>query len=165
MAQPDFPPKITLCVGAVVLREGKVLFVRQAYGALRGKWSLPWGFVNGTSADGSFDPPDASALRETMEEAGVTAEIDGLLGIQNHSSPEGDPRLYLLFLCHHIGGEASPDNDETDEAAYFSLQEIEEFDEEFDGFCKWMARRVLCGDYHLTPPTPSNPYYPHLAFF
>ena len=68
----DFiPPRITLCVGAVVLRENKVLFVRQNYGGLKGKWSLPWGFVDGKKSDGSLETPDMAAIRETQEEAGV----------------------------------------------------------------------------------------------
>ena len=72
-------PSITLCVGAVVLREGKVLFIRQAYGKLKGKWSLPWGFIDGRNPDGSFETPDRAAVRETLEEAGVTAELAFLI--------------------------------------------------------------------------------------
>ena len=59
-------PSITLCVGAVVMREGKVLFIRQAYGKLKGKWSLPWGFVDGWTPDGSLETPDRAAVRETL---------------------------------------------------------------------------------------------------
>jgi 8-oxo-dGTP diphosphatase len=78
---PDSPSRITLCVGAVVLQEEKVLFVRQTYGKLKGKWSLPWGFVDGIGPDGSPESPDEAAIRETQEEAGITARVAGLLGI------------------------------------------------------------------------------------
>jgi ADP-ribose pyrophosphatase YjhB (NUDIX family) len=159
-----FPPRITLCVGAVVLRENKVLFVRQTYGGLKGKWSLPWGFVDGKKPDDSLEPPDMAAIRETQEEAGVVAKVEGLLGVQNHSNG-GEPRLYIIFLCHHISGEPTPDNHETDKAAYFSLDEIESFSEPFDEFCEWMARRVLKGQHHIIPQQAMNPYHPYLAFF
>ena len=44
----DFRPKMIVCVGTVVLRDQKVLFVQQTYGhSLKGKWTLPWGFVHG----------------------------------------------------------------------------------------------------------------------
>ena len=66
---------------------------------------------------GSLDPPEVAALRETREEGGVIAEIEGLLGIQNHPSRTGEPWLYLLFLCRHVSGELTPDNRETDKAA------------------------------------------------
>ena len=160
----DFPPRITLCVGAVVLREHQVLFVRQAYGGLKGKWSLPWGFVEGNTPDGSLEPPDVAAIRETREEAGVTAQVEGLLGIQNHVSDEGEPLLYLIFLCRPVSGEPVPDNHETDRAAYFSLAEMQQFDEPFDDFCEWAARRVLEGLYHFIPLELSNPYRPHRAY-
>ena len=146
-----------------MLRENKVLFVRQTYGGLKGKWSLPWGFVDGKKSDGSLEPPDMAAIRETREEAGVVAKVEGLLGVQNHSN-EGEPRIYIIFLCRHISGEPTPDNHETDKAAYFSLDEIASFSEPFDEFCEWMARRVLEGQYHAIPPESANPYYPHLAF-
>jgi ADP-ribose pyrophosphatase YjhB (NUDIX family) len=157
------PPRITLCVGDVVIRENKVLFVRQTYGGLKGKWSLPWGFVDGKKSDGTLEPPDMAAIRETLEEAGVVANVEGLLGIQNHSDGK-EPRLYIIFLCRHISGEPSPDHRETDKAAYFSLSEISSFTEPFDKFCEWMAKRVLEGQCHIIPPEPANPYYPYLAF-
>jgi len=146
-----------------VLRENKVLFVRQTYGGLKGKWSLPWGFVDGKKFDGSPEPPDIAAIRETQEEAGIVAKVEGLLGVQNHSH-KGEPRLYIIFKCRHINGEPTPDNHETDKAAYFSLDEIASLNEPFDEFCEWMARRVLEGQYHVIPPEFANPYYPHLAF-
>jgi ADP-ribose pyrophosphatase YjhB (NUDIX family) len=61
------PPKITLCVGGVVFRQDRVLFVRQAYGNLLGKWSLPWGFVDRISSDGYLEPPQMAVLREIRE--------------------------------------------------------------------------------------------------
>jgi ADP-ribose pyrophosphatase YjhB (NUDIX family) len=161
---PDFPPRVTLCVGAVVLRRDKVLFVRQAYGSLKGKWSLPWGFVEGVKPDGSPEPPDEAAIRETEEEAGVIAEVERLLGIQNHSTEEGELRLYLLYLCRHVSGEPTPDHRETDRAAYFSLDEMANSCEAIDEFCAWIVRRVVEGKHYVIPPTSQGPYDPHLAF-
>jgi ADP-ribose pyrophosphatase YjhB (NUDIX family) len=160
----DLPSQLTLCVGAVVLREAKVLFVRQAYGGLKGKWSLPWGFVDSKNSEGQFESPDKAAARETQEEAGIIAQVEGLLGVQNDRNIEGEQQLYILFLCHHVSGEPTPDNRETDRAAYFSADEMADFNEPFDEFCEWVARRVLEGQHHLIPPLDMNPYQPHLAF-
>jgi 8-oxo-dGTP diphosphatase len=141
-----------------------VLFVRQTYGALRGKWSLPWGYVDGIRPDGLLEPPDAAAIRETLEEAGVVAEVDGLLGIQNHCDEHGELRVYLLYRCRHVSGDPVPDQQETDKAAFFSLQELDASSEPFDEFCLWLGRRVLRGEHSLILPEPQNPYRPHLAF-
>jgi len=151
-------------VGAVVLQKDKVLFVRQTYGGEKGQWSIPWGFVEGNKPDGSLEPPDMAAIRETQEEAGIIAEVEGLLGVQNHPSRQGKLQVNLLYLCRHVSGVPTPDNHETDRAAYFSLEEMNTFEEPFLEFCKWIACRVLRGEHHVIPPMPLNPYQPHLVF-
>ena len=160
----DNTPKITVCVGAVVLKDDKVLFIRQAYGSLEGKWSLPWGFVDGRTPDGLLEPPDLAAVRETQEEAGVTAKVEGLLGIQNHRNAQGELQIYILYLCRHIHGEPTPDNYETDRAAYLSLDDMDALNEPIDEFCEWIAHRVLDNDYQAIRPVDTNPYHPDLAF-
>jgi len=163
--QTPWPPCMTICVGAVVLHEERVLFVRQTYGEnLTGVWTLPWGFVQGMTDDGQPDPPHVAAVRETLEEGGITAKIVGLLGVQNHATAAGEPRLYILFLCHPINGDPTPDHTETDRAAYFSLDDLDHLDGPIDAFCDWLARRVLRGDYHLIPAEMTNPYAPFVAF-
>lgn len=150
------PPRWALCVGAVVLRGDRVLWVRQAKGhSLEGQWSIPWGFVDvGEGAE-------EAAVRETLEEAGVHAEVRGLLGVQNLRN-EG--WLALVYLCQHLRGDPASDGRETDEAGYFSMEELEALDEPIEVWCEWLVRRVLSGDYHLTPPLPGNPYNPRMAF-
>ena len=90
----EFPPKKVLCVGAVVLNGNKILWIRQTYGVLKGKWSIPWGYVEWG------DTPDEAAIRETLEEAQVVVEVEGLLGIQTRANRDKDrPSLYLIYLC------------------------------------------------------------------
>jgi len=151
-----WPPKMIVCVGTVVLQGQRVLFIRQAEGhSLAGQWSIPWGIVD----DG--EPPEDAALRETYEESGIKAEIDGLLGIQNLRTPGW---LGIAFVCHHIEGEPCSDGVETDRAAYFSLEEMDSFEEPFEPWCEWLARRVLTGEYTVIPYEPNNPYHPRGAF-
>jgi len=91
---PDWPPRMAVCVGTVVLRGDRVLLVRQADGhSLAGQWSIPWGLVDGNES------PEAAALRETREESGIRADIEGLLGIQNLSA---NGWLGIVFLCRHV---------------------------------------------------------------
>jgi ADP-ribose pyrophosphatase YjhB (NUDIX family) len=152
----EWPPKMAVCVGTVVLQDKRVLFVRQAEGdPLAGQWSIPWGVVdNGES-------PEDAAVRETYEESGIKAEIVGLLGIQNLRRPGW---LGIVFMCHHIEGEPTSDGVETDEAGYFTLEEMDSFGEPFEPWCEWLARRVLMGETTITPCEPTNPYYPRRAF-
>ncbi len=147
---------LTVCVGAVVLRGARILFVRQSPGhALGGQWSIPWGMVE------RGESPDAAVLREICEEAGVQARILGLLGIQNLDLPGW---IGIVYLCEHLDGEPAPDGAETDRAAYLSRAEIETFDESFEPWCAWLARRALDGNCRPIPPEPLNPYAPLTAY-
>lgn len=155
-ADAEWPPKMAVCVGAVVCAGRRILLVRQAAGqALAGQWSIPWGVVEAGEA------PEDAALRETREEAGVTAEVDGLLGVQNLPSTGW---LGIVFLCHPVAGQPAPDGIETDEAAFLSLEEMNSCGEPIEPWCEWLARRVLAGEHMLTPCEAQNPYRPRRAF-
>lgn len=154
---PDWPPRIVACVGTVVLQGKQALFVRQAKGhSLEGQWSIPWGIMD------PEESPEVAALRETSEESGVVAEIEGLLGIQNLRQQGW---IGIIFLCRHISGVPTSDGGiETDQAAYFSLEKMDAFDGPFEPWCEWLVRRVLQGEYRILPPELNNPYQPRLAF-
>lgn len=56
-------------------RDGRVLLIKRAWEPRAGFWTVPGGFLEiGESAE-------EGAVRETQEEAGVTVEIRGLLGV------------------------------------------------------------------------------------
>ena len=130
--------------------------VRQAKGhPLAGQWSIPWGVVD------SEESPEDAALRETYEESGIQAEIEGLLGIQN--LPEVG-WLGVVFLCRHVEGEPVADGNETDNAGYFSLEEMDVLHEPIEPWCEWLVRRVLGGQYTVIRCEPNNPYHPRRAF-
>ena len=155
---PSWPPRVVVCVGTVVLRDGKVLFIRQAEGqSLAGQWSIPWGVLE------AGEMPDVAALRETLEEGGVTAVISGLLGYQNF---EWEGMFSLIYLCHHLSGEPTHDGGhETDAAAYLSLADLNALDEPIEPWSEWIVKRVLQGNYHLIPIETDNPQQPKRAFF
>jgi 8-oxo-dGTP diphosphatase len=150
------PPSMVVCAGTVVLAGNKVLLVRQAEGhPLQGQWSIPWGIV-----DDSETPEDA-AVRETREESGITAEIDGLLGIQNLPQQGW---LGVIFLCHPIEGDPEPDGVETDRAAYFTLEDMESSEERFERWCEWLVRRVLTGNRRIIERADDDPYAPRHGY-
>ncbi|NKQ37527.1 MAG: NUDIX hydrolase [Chloroflexi bacterium] len=95
-----WPSRNVVCVGVVVVNDGRILLVRQAPGtSLAGQWSVPWGLVE----SGEF--PDEAAVRETREEAGVTARIEGLLGLQNL---EWQSAIGVVFWGTAVSGKPTP---------------------------------------------------------
>lgn len=151
----NFPPKWVVCVGTVVLKQDQVLFIRQAEGqSLAGQWSIPWGFVDNN------ETPEHAAVRETQEESGIHAEVEGLLGIQNLQPGW----MAVIFLCQHLAGEPTPDGVETDRARYLSVEAIAAFEQPIAPWCAWIARRVLAQVHTCIPLETAHPLQPKTAF-
>ncbi len=138
-----WPPKMVVCVGTVVLKGKSVLLVRQAEGhPLAKQWSIPWGVVD------PGESPEIAAIRETKEESGISATIEGTLGFQNLRQPGW---IGIVFLCRHASGKPSSDGGaETDKVAYFSLKELDGFSKPIEPWCEWLVQRVLSGDIPLS---------------
>ncbi len=109
------------------------------------------------------EAPEHAAVRETLEESNVTATVRGLLGYQNLKC-KGDDWMALVFLCDHVSGTPEPDGRETDAAGYFTEDEIESMEDEVETWCRWIALRVLRGEYALVPEAEGNPYQPKKGF-
>lgn len=152
----DFPPRKVVCVGAVVLRGDQALFIRQAEGqSLAGRWSIPWGFVEADEA------PEDAALRETLEESGVTASIEGFMGFQNLKQTGW---IGMIFLCRHVEGEPRADGVETDVARYLDPGELDSLGDSVLTWCAWLAIKGLSGDYTLIEEAPETPGEPSRAY-
>lgn len=143
-----YPPKIAVCVGGIVLFGNRALLVKQTYGKLKDRWTIPWGFVE------EFEFPDKAVLREIEEEAGVEAKIDGIVCVQNFFEQDVS-MIAIVFLCHHVEGTPKTFGEETSEARYFSLGEIEDMRVSVDEFSYHWIIKVLKSDYSLIPQ--SNP--------
>lgn len=102
---------------AFVLREGRVLLVREASGL----WSLPGGWCEVHLS------PAENIVKEAREEAGAHVTVRRLLLAQTYARHNAPPIAYgvlkLFFLCDWEGGAFTP-NSETTEAAWFSPTDL-----------------------------------------
>jgi ADP-ribose pyrophosphatase YjhB (NUDIX family) len=140
-----------LYVGAVVCRGDEVLLVRQSPGhSLARQWTIPWGHVD------AGESPMAAVLREVLEEGGVEAVVEGLLGVQELPAPlEGG--VGLVYLCRHVFGDLVPRDAETDAARYFSLEALDALTEKKEPWSDWLVRRFFAGGLTVTHLDPANP--------
>ena len=73
---------------------------------------------------------------------------------------------HINFNCiQHIEGERNTDGKETDMAANLCIDDLINMDEPIEPWCKWLAIRVLEGNYSLIHAEQESPYRPKLGFF
>jgi len=133
---------------AGVLRDeqGRVLLHRNRDGA----WGLPAGAV-----EPGESPGDAVA-REVLEETGLHARVERILGVVGGSDcrvtyPNGDQVEYVctVFECRRVGGELLASGEETSMLGWFSVEAMPTLafpypDEILSGTVDgaWFARRA-----------------------
>ncbi len=80
----EFPDHPHVGVGVVILGDNGVLLVRRAKPPRQGQWSLPGG------AQKLGETVFEAAIREVLEETGLTVEVLGLIDVVDSITPEDD---------------------------------------------------------------------------
>ena len=137
----------------MVVFNQKVLMVRKTYPPSAGYWLIPGGYLEAGEmlAEG--------AAREIWEEAGVKVKILGIMALRSRVRDGESTDTYVVFVAQSTGVEPRPDNHEVDAARYFSLEEIKSAEIKITDISRYLAERVLTGDYVLFPEDdwfPSN---------
>ena len=119
---PDWP---RCGASAAIFREGAVLLIERAKGALKGRWSLPGGHIE------PGETAQAAALREVREETGVEVDIHGLVDIHDVILRADDGTLrahYLItvFCGRWRAGEPTASSDAS-AARFVRIGDIESF--------------------------------------
>lgn len=136
-----WPPRQVVCVGAVVLRQDKILLIQEVAGhAFEGQWTIPWGVVDYGRR------PEEAAVNEVAEEAGLQVEIEGLVGAVDLRQRDW---LALIFLCRDGGGEPVADGKESQAAQFFSAQELKEKSLEMLPLIEQIVWKALNGELEV----------------
>ncbi|SEM91961.1 NUDIX domain-containing protein [Paenibacillus sp. OV219] len=120
-------------VGALVVRQEKVLLVRRAQEPGKGYWTNPGGYIE------QHELIHETIRREVKEESGIDAEVRSVVAVRDH--PRGIHNVYIAFAMDYVGGEPVPDGLEVDAAGFYSLQEMETMN--VAGFTKWLVDVAL----------------------
>ena len=134
-----------LGVGGAVVRDNRLLLVRRASRRGRGNWQVPGGFVE------PDETIEQAVVREVREEAGVTGEVQGVIGLRNRCDPDIGNSLYIVLLMKPLSGEPTPDMEEVDRAEYLTLEQIEQL-EQVPPINREIASRVLSQEKCLLAP-------------
>jgi ADP-ribose pyrophosphatase YjhB (NUDIX family) len=109
---------VWLAAAGVVLKGGEVLAVQKAYGGLKGRWSLPAGFVQ------PGETVDQAAVREVYEETGVTAIVKQIAAVRTGVIKEEISDNMIVFVMEYVQGEPRPRAGEIVEARFFPIGEL-----------------------------------------
>jgi 8-oxo-dGTP diphosphatase len=118
----EYPDAPLVGVGAIIIEQDRVLLVKRGHPPLAGEWSIPGGVLE------VGETLRQAAVREAMEETGLTVDVGELLGVYDRVLRDADERTryhYVLidFLCQKIAGELLAAGD-ADEARWFTCGEL-----------------------------------------
>ncbi len=112
----EYPDRPVLAVGAVVVRDGKVLLAKRGGEPGRGLWSLPGGAVN------PGEELKAAVVRELREECGIEVAVEEAAEVVERMIPDAEGRLryhYVIldYRARWLHGDLSP-SEEVEEARW-----------------------------------------------
>ena len=113
---------ITVGVGALLVREKRLLVVRKTYGPWKGLWTLPSGYVE------RRESIVQTIEREVREETSIVGRAGVLVGVRNRVTETANDTFLVLTMAYE-SGEPRPDEVEVSEAAFVPLGELTTSDE------------------------------------
>lgn len=133
-------------VGGVCIRDGKVLLARHTYGAGKGMFIIPGGYVN------FGEIPEETLVREYQEETGITVKAGKLIGMRFSAKD-----WYAVFEAIYVDGEARSDGDENDQVVWMDPEEALA-NESVPELTKKMISCAISGKgFELTPYNSKTP--------
>ena len=133
-------------VGGVCIRDGKVLLARHTYGAGKGMFIIPGGYVN------FGEIPEETLVREYQEETGISVKAGKLIGMRFSAKD-----WYAVFEAIYVEGEARSDGDENDQVVWMDPQEALA-NESVPELTKKMISCAVSGKgFELTPYNSKTP--------
>jgi len=110
-----------VCVGAVVIDDGRLLLIRRGHGPAAGEWSVPGGRVE------SLELLEEAVVRELAEETGLEGVCGDLIGVVERI--DEDEAHHLVILDYHVhlleAGEPRAGSDAA-EAMWVALPDVAE---------------------------------------
>jgi ADP-ribose pyrophosphatase YjhB (NUDIX family) len=138
----------SLAAGGVTLCDNRVLVVHRAPGSGPGAdtWALPGGFVE------RHESVHAAVQREVFEEAGVRAEVVGLIAAMNRVLDD-ENNTYLIFLLETEDSNVHADGIEVDDARFVTLGELGRLSR-LQSLTRMIVTPILQGEVTVLPSFP-----------
>ena len=110
--------KATVVVSASIMRDGKILLVKEGKEFCYGQWSFPGGRVE------EEEGLDAAVVREVREETGYDVTITGMTRVLRYISQYGFHCVRFNFIAEIVGGTPRVDGTEILELRLFAPDDV-----------------------------------------
>lgn len=122
--------------GCIILKDNKILMVKEANPVCYGKWNFPAGIVD------EGEKIQEAAHREILEETGCKVELKGVLPIVSVEAPGGETHVLIRFVAEILDENIIFDKAEILDAKWFEFNDVKNMtiDEVrgFDTTRKWL---------------------------
>lgn len=121
-----YPNQPVVGVGAVIVRNGKILLEKRKNEPGRGKWSIPGGLVE------LGEDLEQTVIREVREETGLQVTRPELIDVVSNviSDEDGKIKYHFVIIDYFLrleGGTPTPASD-ADELRWVRLEDAETYD-------------------------------------
>ncbi len=122
----EYPTHPFAGVGAIIIREGKILLVKRGSEPGKNKWSIPGGIVE------LGEKVKNTVIREVKEETNLDIEVHSLIDVVDNLVPDEKGRWHFHFIILDFftrlkGGTLNAKSDVL-EVRWVPLNEVEEYD-------------------------------------
>ncbi len=121
-----YPNQPIVGVGAVMIRDGRILLERRKNDPGKGKWSIPGGIVE------LGESTEEAVIREVKEETGLDVENPELIDVVSNVTKDekGQIKYHFVILDYSVklkGGRSEAASD-AEQVEWVLLENVEEYD-------------------------------------
>ena len=121
----EYPDRPILAVGAMAVKDGKVLLVKRGEEPGRGLWTLLGGAVH------HGEELKAAVSRELREECGIERAVEEIAEVMERMIPDDDGRnryhhVILDFCSRWLRGDLSP-SEEVEDARWVEIADLADY--------------------------------------
>jgi mutator protein MutT len=120
-----YPDQPIVGIGAVIIREGKIVLIKRGNEPAKGKWSIPGGHVE------LGETPEQAVIRETREETGLEVENPRLIDVVSNVDLDEEGKIkyhYVIieYFVHVKNGTAQATSDAA-ELIWVPFDEVDDY--------------------------------------
>ncbi len=114
---------MVVIAGCVIVRDNKILMVKEAKKKCYGQWNFPAGHVD------ELEKITDAAVREAYEETGCKVKLTGVLPICSVDGEDGETRVMVRFTADILEENIKFDTDEILDVKWLNVKDVKNMTE------------------------------------